>query len=114
MVGAEDLAGYGEWRNDASYGAYWVPRVAVGWEPYHVGHWAYVVPWGWTWVDDAPWGFAPFHYGRWMVVGGVWGWYPGAVVVRPVYAPALVAFVGGAEFGVGVAAWVPLAPREVY
>jgi hypothetical protein len=90
----------------------------------------WVSPWGWTWVDDAPWGFAPFHYGRWVVVGGVWGWVPvaprPAVVavgyVRPVYAPALVAWVGGPHFGVGVAvggvaagvAWFPLGPRDVF
>jgi len=43
------------------------------------------------------------------------------VGARPVYAPALVAFVGGAGFGVsvgvgggGVAAWFPLGPGEVY
>jgi len=78
-----------------------------------------VEPWGWTWVDDAPWGFAPFHYGRWVYVG-YWAWVPGPVAVRPVYAPALVAWVGGPSFGVsfgtGVVgvAWFPLGPREVY
>jgi hypothetical protein len=102
----------------------------VGWAPYRYGHWVWVSPWGWTWVDDAPWGFAPFHYGRWVVVGGVWGWVPVAprptvvtvAYVRPVYAPALVAWVGGPRFGVGVAvggvgagvAWFPLGPRDVY
>jgi hypothetical protein len=93
----------------------------VGWSPYHYGHWAWVSPWGWTWVDDAPWGFAPFHYGRWVFVGGYWGWVPGPIAIRPVYAPALVAFVGGRHFslaigiggGVGVG-WFPLGPREVY
>jgi hypothetical protein len=123
MIGAEDLANNGEWRSDPEYGRYWVPRrVAVDWAPYRYGHWAYVMPWGWTWIDDAPWGFAPFHYGRWAMIGGGWGWVPGAVVRRPVYAPALVAFVGGNNFSVaigiggggGVAAWVPLGPREVY
>jgi hypothetical protein len=78
-------------------------------------------------VEDEPWGFAPFHYGRWAVIGGGWGWVPGpapvvgAVYVRPVYAPALVAFVGGGGFaasitiggGVGVA-WFPLGPRDVW
>ena len=46
-----------------------------------------------------------------------WCWVPGPVAVRPVYAPALVAFVGGGRFvlreGPGVA-WFPLAPGEVY
>jgi len=123
MIGAEDLANNGQWRDDPQYGHYWVPTgVAVGWAPYRYGHWAYVMPWGWTWIDDASWGFAPFHYGRWAMIGGGWGWVPGTVVRRPVYAPALVAFVGGGGFGVaigigggvGVAAWVPLGPREVY
>ena len=76
--------------------------VPPGWAPYRYGHWAWIAPWGWTWVDDAPWGYAPFHYGRWVFVGGGWAWVPGPVVVgvRPVYAPALVAWVGGPGFGV--------------
>ncbi len=123
MIGYEDLDEYGTWRQVPDYGWVWAPRaVAVGWAPYHYGHWAWVEPWGWTWIDDAPWGFAPFHYGRWAFVGGGWVWLPGRMVVgaRPVYAPALVAFVGGGGFGVavgaggGVAAWFPLGPGEVY
>jgi len=72
-------------------------------------------------VDDAPWGFAPFHYGRWANVSGAWFWVPGAMVARPVYAPALVAFVGGPRAGMAIAigggsgvAWFPLGPHEVY
>ena len=82
--------------------------------------WVWVRPWGWTWVDEAPWGFAPFHYGRWVHWGGRWGWWPGAYVARPVFAPALVAWVGSSNWGVSVnvggpaIGWVPLAPREVY
>ena len=121
--GYYDLDDYGAWHNDPDYGAVWVPNgVAAGWAPYQVGHWVYVAPWGWTWVDAEPWGFAPFHYGRWAFVGGYWGWVPGPVVVRPVYAPALVGFVGGGGFGVSVAfgggltgvAWFPLGPRDVF
>jgi hypothetical protein len=121
--GYYDLDQYGDWRTDPDYGAVWVPRgVVAGWAPYQAGHWVYVAPWGWTWVDAEPWGFAPFHYGRWAFVGGYWGWVPGPVVVRPVYAPALVGFVGGGGFGVGVAfgggfsgvAWFPLGPRDVF
>ena len=131
VVGYEDLDEYGGWNSVPEYGTVWFPRTTVaGWAPYRYGHWVWVSPWGWTWVDDAPWGFAPFHYGRWVTVGGVWGWVPSpprpAVVtvayVRPVYAPALVAWVGGSHFGVGVAvggapsgvAWFPLGPRDVY
>jgi hypothetical protein len=122
MVGYQDLDTYGDWRTDSDYGAVWVPRgVVAGWAPYHYGHWAWVEPWGWTWVDDAPWGFAPFHYGRWAYVSGYWGWIPGPVAVRPVYAPALVAWVGGSRFSLAVSAgggpgigWFALGPREVY
>jgi hypothetical protein len=114
MVGYQDFDKYGSWRTTPDYGAVWVPNgTPAGWAPYHNGHWAWVDPWGWTWVDDAPWGFAPAHYGRWAYVGNYWGWVPGPVAERPVYAPALVAWVGGDAVGGGVA-WFPLGPREVY
>jgi len=122
VVGYQDLDANGVWRSDASYGNVWVPnRVAAGWAPYRDGHWAWVDPWGWTWVDDAPWGFAVSHYGRWANLRGTWVWVPGPVRTRAYYAPALVAFVGGANFvltissgNVGGVAWFPLGPREVY
>src|SRR5262249_19777494 len=53
-------------------------------------------------VDTAPWGWAPYHYGRWVFVDGFWSWAPGHVAVRPVYAPALVAFFGRPRVGVSV------------
>jgi len=121
VIGYDDLDDNGYWRPDPTYGQVWVPNgVPYGWAPYHYGHWAFVEPWGWTWVDDAPWGFAPFHYGRWIFAGGGWAWVPGPVAVVPVYAPALVGFVGGGwgmslsvGGGVGVA-WFPLAPQDVF
>ena len=118
MPGVDDLAGQGNW-DRAPDGPVWYPPVEAGWAPYRYGHWGFVPPWGWTWIDDAPWGFAPFHYGRWAEIRGRWGWIPGERVERPVYAPALVAFVGGGglavSIGVGpVVGWVPLGPREVY
>jgi len=115
VVGAEDLDEYGDWRPSREYGNVWYPHVDPGWAPYHTGHWAWVEPWGWTWVDEAPWGYAPFHYGRWAFIEGRWGWVPGPVEVRPVYAPALVVFVGGGGPAIGGnVAWFPLGPREVY
>jgi hypothetical protein len=117
MPGYSDLDANGTWRADPQYGQVWVPNtVPVGWSPYHYGHWVWIAPWGWTWVDDAPWGYAPFHYGRWAFVGPSWVWIPGPVVaVRPVYAPAMVAFVGGPGLGVGISVgWFPLGPREVF
>lgn len=122
MTGVEDLDRYGYWQDSPEYGALWVPRVvAPGWAPYTTGRWVWVAPWGWTWVDEAPWGFAPFHYGRWVYVGATWCWSPGTYVRRPVYAPALVAWIGGPRLSIGISVgggsavgWVPLAPREVY
>src|SRR5437879_4150945 len=128
VIGHEDLDDYGDWRETGPYGAVWVPRsMIVGWAPYRFGHWAWVDPWGWTWIDDAPWGFAPFHYGRWVYVDDGWAWVPGHVVARPVYAPALVAFVGGRNWSVAIGlgggggggggggvAWFPLGPEEPY
>ena len=125
MTGVEDLDRYGRWDQSPEYGSLWIPRgVASGWAPYSTGHWAWVRPWGWTWVDDAPWGFAPFHYGRWVWFRSAWCWSPGTYVARPVYAPALVAWVGGPSVSVSLSigggfagpavGWFPLAPREVY
>jgi hypothetical protein len=122
VAGADDLADYGTWESTPEYGPVWTPTVvAAGWSPYHYGRWVWVAPWGWTWVDDAPWGFAPFHYGRWAYRDTRWCWVPGPRRVRPVYAPALVAWVGSpgarASISVGGGAgvgWFPLGPREVF
>jgi DNA segregation ATPase FtsK/SpoIIIE-like protein len=122
VVGYEDLDNNGTWRSDPIYGNVWVPTsVQSGWAPYRYGHWVWISPWGWTWVDDAPWGYAPFHYGRWVSLRGSWGWVPGPINVEPVYAPALVAFIGGPGFAVSIGVggggdvgWFPLGPREVY
>ncbi|ASV98509.1 DUF6600 domain-containing protein [Paraburkholderia aromaticivorans] len=128
IPGYQDLDANGTWRSSPQYGEVWVPRATpAGWAPYHDGHWVWQAPWGWTWVDDAPWGFAPYHYGRWAQIDDTWAWVPGPVAVSepPVYAPALVAFVGGGgggvNWGVDLAiggavaagvAWFPLGPGE--
>src|SRR6266851_2712837 len=94
VIGYEDLDDNGEWRTTPDYGPVWVPRaVATGWAPYRYGHWA--------WVGDG------------------WAWVPGRVVARPVYAPALVVFVGGRNWSLAIGAgqgvaWFPLAPEEPY
>jgi len=121
MTGAEDLDRYGRWEQHPEYGPMWFPlEVRAGWAPYRQGRWTWVRPWGWTWVDEAPWGFAPFHYGRWVSWRGRWAWCPGDYVARPVYSPALVAWVGGPGLSVSIniggpsIGWVPLAPRDRY
>jgi hypothetical protein len=126
MTGAEDLDRHGRWETSTEYGNLWIPTtlVVADWAPYRHGRWVWSRHWGWTWVDDAPWGFAPFHYGRWVSWRGRWCWAPGPYVHRPVYAPALVGWVGGGSVSVGISighrappprfGWYPLAPREVY
>jgi hypothetical protein len=121
VVGYADLDDYGDWQEESSYGPVWYPRrVVTDWAPYRDGHWAWVQPWGWTWVDSAPWGFAPSHYGRWICVRERWGWVPGPRTVRPVYAPAVVAFIGGNHWHDGYAddrnpvGWYPLGPQDIY
>jgi hypothetical protein len=123
VTGYQDLDQYGSWSPDPDYGQVWYPSdVPAGWAPYRYGHWAWVAPWGWTWIDDSPWGFAPFHYGRWIDRDDRWAWVPQDIPPQPVYAPALVSFVGGDGWGVDLAAgaavaaigWVALAPHEEY
>ena len=95
MYGAEVLDQHGSWRTEEGYGAVWAPAgVPAGWVPYSTGRWIWDPRFGWTWLDDAPWGWAPYHYGRWVFVRNYWAWAPGPVVVRPVYSPALVVFLG--------------------
>lgn len=135
VIGSADLSYYGTWSNVAGLGNVWTPsNVPANWAPFTQGHWDSIQPWGWTWVDDEPWGFAPFHYGRWTTVNNVWYWIP-PVSQNPVYAPALVAFVGGnnelqtnsapasvapsapnapATANAPSVAWFPLGPGDVY
>jgi hypothetical protein len=116
VYGAEELEQHGTWRADPTYGSVWVPAsVPSGWVPYSTGRWIWDPRFGWTWLDDAPWGWAPYHYGRWVFVRSYWAWAPGPVVVRPVYSPALVVFLGGGvRVGIGVRPvyWAPLAWGE--
>ena len=119
IVGYADLDDYGSWSTVSNYGSVWYPRgLRSDWAPYRDGHWVWIDPWGWSWIDDQPWGFAPSHYGRWAQINSRWGWVPGPRQLRPVYAPALVAFVGGSNWGISIGnnpvGWFPLGPRDVY
>ena len=125
MTGYEELDRHGTWQDDLEYGPLWIPSVAAGWVPYRDGRWTWIAPWGWTWVDNAPWGYAPFHYGRWVQVRNRWAWAPGHKHVhghRPIWAPALVGWVGGSGWNVNfnlhgsrpATGWYPLGPRDHY
>jgi hypothetical protein len=118
-IGSEDLDAFGTWSETLEYGPVWYPsNVPAGWSPYSNGRWTWIASWGWTWVGAEAWGFAPFHYGRWTDLGSRWGWIPGPAEVAPVYAPAMVAFVGGANFaaegGSPLAGWIPLGAGEPF
>ncbi len=121
VVGYQQLDAHGQWAQDATHGTVWFPQnMAANWAPYRSGHWEWIAPWGWNWIDNAAWGFAPFHYGRWAVIGSRWAWVPGRIGLKPVYAPALVAFVAGGNGSNWIAsgrpgvAWFPLAPGEAW
>ncbi len=121
-TGIAALDDAGSWKADPKFGEVWVPDgLPADWAPYRYGHWRWVAPWGWSWIDDRPWGFAPSHFGRWALLGRRWSWLPGAYSPHPVYAPAVVAFLGTSGVGLSYAggpgpavAWFPLAPGEVY
>lgn len=122
MTGYEELDRNGVWQDDPDYGPLWMPRtVSADWAPYRDGRWAWIAPWGWTWIDNAPWGYAPSHYGRWVMVRNRWCWAPGRDIGRPVWAPALVGWVGGSGWSVSfnggyrpAQGWYPLGPRETF
>jgi hypothetical protein len=119
VIGYEDLDDHGDWMYVSSYGYVWRPRqLAYDWAPYRFGRWLWIGPWGWTWVDDARWGFAPFHYGRWVSLHDRWCWVPGPRHLQPVYAPALVGWIGNPPAGFSAfgrdVRWFPLSPHDVY
>ena len=104
----DELAPYGNWIDDGTYGRVWQPEaslVGADFTPYYTGgHWA-LTEFGWTWVSDWSWGWAPFHYGRWIVVSGYgWCWVPGTI-----WGPAWVAW----RAGDGYVGWAALPPRGV-
>jgi uncharacterized protein DUF6600/FecR-like protein len=110
IIGVDDLAGYGRWEEIPEYGPAWTPtQVAVGWQPFTVGHWFWQDPWGWTWISEEAWGWAPCHYGRWTYYRSRWYWVPVRRRVEVVrYAPAVVEIV---QFRDHVG-WFPLHPRD--
>ncbi len=122
MTGYAELDAAGTWQVSEKYGTVWTPKMtSADWRPYRNGHWRWLPPWGWSWVDNAPWGFATSHYGRWMFADNKWSWTPGKWSANPVWAPAVVAFLGTPGVGLSYAdgrgpaiGWFPLAPAEVY
>lgn len=70
-----ELADYGRWVNEGSYGYVWVPSLTnYDWRPYYHGRWVWYPIIGWSWVSYEPWGWCTSHYGRWGWRTGL-GWY---------------------------------------
>jgi hypothetical protein len=98
----DELAPYGRWIYNPSFGQVWVPNVEPGFQPYATrGHWV-MTQYGNTWVSDYAWGWAPFHYGRWYFDNMYgWIWVPGTE-----WGPAWVAWRSGGDYY----GWAPLGP----
>ncbi|MGA0556640.1 DUF6600 domain-containing protein [Larkinella sp. VNQ87] len=99
----DELAPYGQWVRNPTYGQVWMPEVDGDFQPYATnGHWT-ITEYGNTWVSDYDWGWAPFHYGRWLFDDyyGRWIWVPDSE-----WGPAWVSWrSGGGYYG-----WAPLGP----
>jgi hypothetical protein len=96
----EALQPYGTWQDAPTYGRFWRPSVAAGWQPYVDGQWVWTTR-GWTWLSSEPWSWT-FHYGRWSFLPRWgWAWFPGSV-----WGPAWVHWVWFGNF-IG---WAPLSP----
>jgi len=109
----QDLAPYGTWIDDPSYGRVWVPDARVvgsDFTPYaSQGHWALDQNEDWTWVSDYPFGNVVFHYGRWVWTSTAgWAWIPGLQ-----YAPAWVAWRTPVD-GYAYVGWAPYPPSWVW
>jgi len=96
----EALQPYGTWQDAPTYGRFWRPSVAAGWQPYVDGQWVWTTR-GWTWLSSEPWSWT-FHFGRWAFLRPWgWAWFPGSV-----WGPAWVRWVWFGNF-IG---WAPLSP----
>lgn len=98
----DDLAPYGRWLYDPSFGYVWMPNVGRDFRPYFTnGYWA-MTQFGNTWVSLYDWGWAPFHYGRWTYDGYYgWLWIPGNE-----WAPAWVSWRSNNNYY----GWAPIGP----
>lgn len=98
----DELAPYGTWVNDPSYGTVWVPNEGGDFRPYGSrGYWA-MTEYGNTWMSEDPWGWACYHYGRWTYDPYYgWLWIPGYE-----WAPAWVSW----RYGGGYCGWAPMGP----
>ena len=90
-----DLAPYGSWYNDPTYGWVFAPN-DQSYVPYSNGYWTNT-NYGFTWVSGDPFGWATDHYGHW-VWANRWIWVPNTV-----WGPAWVQW----REGPGYVGWAP-------
>src|SRR6185295_3364623 len=91
-----DLAPYGSWYDDPTYGWVFAPP-SSSYVPYSNGRWVYN-DYGYTWVSADPFGWATDHYGRW-VWANRWVWRPDTT-----WGPAWVQW----RVGDGWVGWAPM------
>ncbi len=120
MTGAEDLDRYGRWEQAPEYGPVWYPQAC---RP--AGRRTAPVIGPSCGRGAGPGSTTRPGASRHSTTGAgsttaiAWCWAPGTYVARPVYAPALVAWLGGGRGGISVSVggppvgWFPLAPHEV-
>lgn len=109
----QELAPYGAWVDDPTYGRVWIPSadvVGTNFSPYvTAGHWALDEGSQWIWVSDYPFGRVVFHYGRWIWISGRgWAWVPGLQ-----YAPAWVTWRVPVD-SYAYVGWAPIPPSYVW
>ena len=99
----EDLANYGTWTPDRTWGWTWQPRgVLPNWRPYMQGEWQVAEGFGLYWHSYEAFGWAVYHYGRWMWQDHRgWVWLPDKT-----WGPGYVNW----AYGEGYVAWTPMAP----
>lgn len=99
----EDLANYGTWTPDRTWGWTWQPRgVLPNWRPYMQGEWQVAEGFGLYWHSYEAFGWAVYHYGRWAWWDRTgWVWIPDKT-----WGPGYVNW----AYGDGYVAWTPMAP----
>lgn len=140
-VGVSDLGQYGEWVY-VDNRPYWRPTVVTNYVPYRYGYWSTVPRIGQVWVDNYPFSYVTCHYGRWQYTSAygwcwsydpVWSpawvatircgdyyvWSPIGYDCRPVVFGGTRFVVGGVDFYIGAASYVPVTyfgygPRYIY
>ena len=99
-----ELAGYGTWSDDETYGTVWTPDDAA-FVPYATSGHFDDVSGPLVWVSTLPWGAATLHHGRWVRSDDRWRWVPGVA-----YSGAWVTW----SHAGSKTSWAPAPPTRVW